>query len=105
MLPHLYADLNRLPVSTLGVWDALGVVLGVIDHRGLVPRLLLQGEDDAPDVHVAAMNRDRRLEAPPTTVDMVTGDSDNVEKPNRAAGLGLFLFKQSEQCVSTRMLT
>lgn len=73
VLSHLYADLNRLPVSTLGVWDTLGVVLGVIDHRGLVPRLLLQGEDDASDVHVAAMNRNRRLEAPPTTVGMVTG--------------------------------
>lgn len=51
---HLYADLDGLPVSALGVWDALGHVHAVVNHRVLVPGLLLQGEDDAPDVHVAA---------------------------------------------------
>lgn len=61
MLPHLDADLDRLPVSALGVWDALRVVLGVINHQGLVPGLLLQREDDASDVHVAAMSRNRKL--------------------------------------------
>lgn len=49
---HLDADLHRLPVSALGVRDALGVVLGVVDHRVLVAGLLLQREDDAADVHV-----------------------------------------------------
>lgn len=41
-----------MPVTALGVRDALGVVLPVVNHRLLVPRLLLQREDDAADVHV-----------------------------------------------------
>lgn len=61
MSSHLYADLNWLPVSTLGVWDTLSVILGMINHQGLVPGLLLQREDDTPDVHVAAMNRNRKV--------------------------------------------
>lgn len=52
VLSYLYTDLDRLPVTALGVRDALGVVLPVVNHRLLVPRLLLQREDDAADVHV-----------------------------------------------------
>lgn len=60
-MPHLNTDLDRLPVSALGVRDALSVILGMINHRGLVSGLLLQREDDASDVHVAAMNRNMKL--------------------------------------------
>lgn len=60
LLSHLHADLDRLPVSALGVRDALGVVLAVINHRLLVSGLLLQREDDASDVHVAMKKRKRR---------------------------------------------
>ncbi len=57
LLSHLHADLDRLSVSTLGVRDALSVVLAVINHRLVVPGLLLQREDDAADVHVAVRRK------------------------------------------------
>lgn len=50
---HLDADLDGLSVAALGVRDALGVVLAVVEHRLLVPGLLLQREDHTADVHVA----------------------------------------------------
>lgn len=56
---YLDADLDRLPVSALGVRDALGVVAAVINHRLVVSALLLQGEDDSSDVHVAARKQTR----------------------------------------------
>lgn len=58
-MSYLHTDLDRLPVSALGVRDALGVILAVINHRLLVPGLLLQREDDASDVHVAVRKRER----------------------------------------------
>lgn len=54
---HLHADLDGLPVATLGVRDALCVVLAVVNHRLVVPGLLLQREDDASDVHVAVRKK------------------------------------------------
>lgn len=60
LLSYLHTDLDRLPVSALGVRDALGVILGVINHRLLVPGLLLQREDNASDVHVAVRKRGRK---------------------------------------------
>lgn len=51
MNPYLYVDLNRLPLSTLGVCHPLGVVLTAVDHRLRVFGLLLQGEGHPTDAH------------------------------------------------------
>lgn len=61
LLSYLYTDLDRLPVSTLGVWDTLCVVLAVINHRLLVPGLLLQREDDSTNVHVPVKTQTRSI--------------------------------------------
>lgn len=49
--PHLHIDLNRLPLSALGVRHPFCVILARVDHRLGVFRLLLQGEGDPAHAH------------------------------------------------------
>lgn len=49
--PYLYADLNWLPLSTLGVCDPFCVILARVDHRLWVFGLLLQGEGHPTHTH------------------------------------------------------
>lgn len=51
LYPHLHIDLNRLPLSTLGVRHPFCVILARVDHRLGVFRLLLQGEGDPAHAH------------------------------------------------------
>lgn len=48
---YLYADLNRLPLSTLGVCHPLSVIQASVDHRLGVFRLLLQRKSHPTNTH------------------------------------------------------
>lgn len=81
-MSHLYADLDGLTVSTLGVWDALCVVVSLINHWLIVSGLLLQREDDPSDVHVAAMKKRRVSSSGPVFVSEGLGSSDHQQDLN-----------------------
>lgn len=49
--PHLYVDLNWLPLSTLGVCHSFCVILARVDHWLWVFGLLFQGEGDPTHAH------------------------------------------------------
>lgn len=56
-LSELYADLNWLPLSTLGVCHPLCVILAGVDHRLRVFRLLLQGKGHPTYTHRRGFDR------------------------------------------------
>lgn len=49
--PHLYLDLDWLPLSTLRVCNPFCLILASIDHGLWVFRLLLQGEGCPTNAH------------------------------------------------------